>query len=141
MPTVVHEEKCLGLAFGFMLLAPNPKGLGAFNLGSVHTSVCPYGHPSVRTDVRTSVDSNFSAVYGSNSLKLYTKIRYGLRIMYVKYIFDIIQNGGHLGCKHTWSRNSNNTNWIAFKFGAERKLGMANMYAHLFSVQFKKMAT
>ena len=23
--------------------------------------------------------------------------------------------GGHLGCKHTWSHNSNNTNWISFK--------------------------
>ena len=33
-------------------------------------------------------------VYGPNSLKLYTKIRYGLRIMHVKQIFDIIQNGG-----------------------------------------------
>ena len=28
------------------------------------------------------------------SLKLYTKIRDGLRIMHVKEIFDIIQNGG-----------------------------------------------
>ena len=45
--------------------------------------------------------------------------------------------GGHLGCKQTWSRNSN-TNWISFKLGAERTLGMANMYAHLFSVRFKK---
>ena len=44
--------------------------------------------------VRTSMDSDFSEVYRSNSLKLYTKIRYGLRIMHVKYIFDIIQNGG-----------------------------------------------
>ena len=34
--------------------------------------------------------------------------------------------------------NSNNTNWISFKLGAERTLGMANMYAHLFSVRFKK---
>ena len=48
------------------------------------------------------MDSDFSEVigpiyiyiYGSNSLKLYTKIRYGLRIMHVKQIFDIIQNGG-----------------------------------------------
>ena len=46
------------------------------------------------TSVRTSVDSDYSEVYGSNSLKLYAKIRYGLRIMHVKYIFDIIQNGG-----------------------------------------------
>ena len=43
--------------------------------------------------------------------------------------------GGHLDSKHTWSRN---TNWISFKLGAERKLGMANMYAHLFSVRFQK---
>ena len=64
------------------LLAPNPKGLGAYNLDTV------------RTYVRTSVDSDFSEGYGLNSLKLYTKIRYGLRIMHVKYIFDIIQNGG-----------------------------------------------
>ena len=48
--------------------------------------------PYVRTYICTSVDSDFSDVYGSNSLKLYTKIRYGLRIMHVKYIFDIIQN-------------------------------------------------
>ena len=40
------------------------------------------------------MDSDFSKVYGSNSLKLYTKIRYCLRIMHVKYIFDTIQNGG-----------------------------------------------
>ena len=60
------------------LLAPNPKGLGAYNLGSV----------------RTSVERDSSEVYGSNSLRLYTKIRYGLRIMHFKYIFDIIQNGG-----------------------------------------------
>ena len=40
--------------------------------------------PSVRPSVRTSVDSDLSEVYGSNSLKLYTKIRYGLRIMHVK---------------------------------------------------------
>ena len=46
--------------------------------------------------------------------------------------------GGHLGCKQTWSRNSNNTNWISFKLGAKRTLGMANMYAHLFSVWFQK---
>ena len=45
---------------------------------------------------------------------------------------------GHLGCKQTLSRNSNNTNWISFKLGAKRTLGMANMYAHLFSVWFKK---
>ena len=44
---------------------------------------------------------------------------------------------GHLGCKHTWSHNSNTTNWISFKLGAERKL-RTNMYAHLFSVRFKK---
>ena len=49
---------------------------------------------SVRPYVRTYVDSDFSEVYGSNSLKLYAKIRYGLRIMHVKQIFDIIQNGG-----------------------------------------------
>ena len=54
----------------------------------------PSIRPSVSTSVRRSVDSDFSEVYGSNSLKLYTKIRYGLRIMHVKYIFDIIQNGG-----------------------------------------------
>ena len=48
-------------------LAPNPKGLGAYNLGSVRT----YVRPAVQ-------------VYGSNSLRLYTKIRYGLRIMHVK---------------------------------------------------------
>ena len=46
--------------------------------------------------------------------------------------------GGHLGCRQTWSRNSNNTNWISFKLGAERTLGVANMYAYLFSVRFKK---
>ena len=45
--------------------------------------------------------------------------------------------GGHLGCKHTWSRNSNNTNWISFKL-VERKLRTANMYAHLFFVRFQK---
>ena len=39
--------------------------------------------PSVRT-VRTSMDSDFrEVVYGSNSLELYTKIKYGLRIMHV----------------------------------------------------------
>ena len=64
------------------LLAPNPKGLGAYNLGSVGTSVC------------TSIDSDFSEVYGSNSLKLYAKIRYGLRIVHVKWIFDMLQYGG-----------------------------------------------
>ena len=48
------------------------------------------------------------------------------------------RSGGHLGCKHTWSRNSNNTNWISLKLGAERNLGRANMYAHLFSIRFKK---
>ena len=36
-------------------LAPNPKGLGTYNLGSVRTSVRPY--------VRTSVDSDFSEMY------------------------------------------------------------------------------
>ena len=55
-----------------LFLAPNPKGLGPYNLVSVR----PY--------VRTSVDSDLSEVYGSNSLKLYTKIRYGLRLMHVK---------------------------------------------------------
>ena len=40
------------------------------------------------------MDSDFSEGYGLNSLKLYTKIKYGLRIMHVKYIFDIIQNCG-----------------------------------------------
>ena len=64
------------------LLAPNPKGLGSYNLDTVGTYV------------RTSVDSDFSEGYGLNSLKLYTKIKYGLRIMHVKYIFDIIQNCG-----------------------------------------------
>ena len=45
--------------------------------------------------------------------------------------------GSHLGYKQTCSRNSNTTNWISFKLGAERTLGMANMYAHLFSVRLK----
>ena len=40
------------------------------------------------------MDSDFSEVYGSNSLKFYTEIRYGLRITHGKQIFDIIQNGG-----------------------------------------------
>ena len=40
------------------------------------------------------MDSDFSEVYGSNSLKLYAKIRYGLKIMHIKYIFGVIQNGG-----------------------------------------------
>ena len=40
--------------------------------------------PYVRLSVHTSVGSDFSEVYGSNSLKLYTKIRYGQRIMHVK---------------------------------------------------------
>ena len=40
------------------------------------------------------MDSDFSEVYGSNSLKLYAKIRYGLRIKHIKRSFDIIQNGG-----------------------------------------------
>ena len=31
----------------------------------------------------TCVDSDFLVVYGSNSLKLYIKIRYGMRIMHV----------------------------------------------------------
>ena len=71
------------------LLAPNPKGLGAYNLVSVRSyGRRTYVRPSVRTSGRTyvctSVDSDFSDVYGSNSLKLYTKIRYGLRIMHVK---------------------------------------------------------
>ena len=74
------------------LLAPNPKGLGAYNLGSIRTSVRSYtdvalrpaGRPFGSTYVRTSVDSDFLEVYGSNSLELYTKIRYGLRIMHVK---------------------------------------------------------
>ena len=55
----------------FIYLAANPKGLGAYNLGSV------------RPSVHASVDSDFSEVYGSNSLNLYTKIRYGPRIMHV----------------------------------------------------------
>ena len=28
---------------------------------------------------------------------------------------------------------ANNTNWISFKLGAERKLGLPNKHAHLFS--------
>ena len=40
---------------------------------------------------------------------------------------------------NTWSRNSNTTNWISFKLGAERKIMRANMYAHLFSVRFQKL--
>ena len=51
----------IGIQSTDALISPNPKGLGAYNLGSV------------RTYVRTSVDSDFSEVYGSNSLKLYTK--------------------------------------------------------------------
>ena len=55
------------------LIAPNRKGGGfCFDL-----------RPSGRT-VRTSVDSDFSEVFGSTSLKLYTEIRYGLRIMHVE---------------------------------------------------------
>ena len=54
------------------LFNPNPKGVGPYNL----VSVLMY----IRT-LRTSVDSDFSEVSGSNR---YTKIRYGLRIMHVK---------------------------------------------------------
>ena len=103
--------------------SPQPEGWGLARIG-------------LRTSVDsgcTSVDSDFSEVYGSNRLKLYTKIRYGLSIMHSKW-----QRGGHLGCKHTWSCNSNNTNWISFKLGAKRMLRMANMYAHLCSVRFQK---
>ena len=57
------------------LLAPNPKGLWAYNLGSVRTYVRTYVRPSVRT---VSVDSDFSEVYGSNSLKLYNWISFKL---------------------------------------------------------------
>ena len=48
----------------------------------------------IRAPLHTSLDSDFSEVCGSNSLKLYATIRYCLRIMQVKWIFDIIQNGG-----------------------------------------------
>ena len=97
--TVDKIEFCLS----HKLLSPNPKGLGVYNLGSIHMYVRPSVHTYVRTYVRTyvvrtyvrtSLDSDFSEVYRSNSLKLYAKIRYGLRIMFVKYIFDIIRNGG-----------------------------------------------
>ena len=44
----------------------------------------PSVRPSIHTYVCTSMDSDFSEVYESNSLKLYTKIKYGLRIMHVK---------------------------------------------------------
>ena len=57
---IAHAVKEIKKAAG--CLSPNPKGLGAYNLGSVR----PY--------VRTSMDSDFSEGCGSNSLKLYTKI-------------------------------------------------------------------
>ena len=58
-------------------LAPNPKGLGAYNWGSArHMPICISLCMYIHTYVRTFVDRDFSEVYGSNSLKLYAKIRY-----------------------------------------------------------------
>ena len=44
-------------------------------------------YPEETTDLRQVTDE--TEVYRSNSLKLYTKIRYGLVIMHVKQIFYI----------------------------------------------------
>ena len=82
-----------------VFFSPQPEGFGAYNLVSVRPSVRPSARLSVRpyvstyhrTYVRThtSVDSDFSEVYGSNySLKLYTKIRNGLRIVHVKFLIS-----------------------------------------------------
>ena len=90
--------------------------------------------------VRPSVDSDFSGVWVNWFETLgQEQVRsedYARQIDF--WYHSKWRPGGHLGCKQTWSRNSNNTNWISFKLGAERTLGMANMYAHLFSVRFKK---
>ena len=80
----IYLHVCFAVPKITVFLAPNPKGLGAYNLGSVCLYVCTFVRTSIRPYVRTSVDSDFSEVYGSNNLKLYTKIRYGLRIMHVK---------------------------------------------------------
>ena len=81
----VEQDTALCMPFGSLVLqlsgrflAPNLRGLK--KRLKIHVSV----RTSVRPYVRTSVDSDFSEVYGSNSLKLYAKIRYGLRIMHGK---------------------------------------------------------
>ena len=98
--------------------------------------------PSVRTYVRTSVRGkrflrsvwvNWFETLGQEQVR---SEDYARQIDF--WYHSKWRPGGHLGCKQTWSRNSNNTNWISFKLGAKRTLGMANMYAHLFSVWFKK---
>ena len=63
-------------------LVPTPKGLGAYSLGSVHPSVRTYVVPWTAISQKCM------------DQKVQTKIRYGLSIMHVKQIFDIIQNGG-----------------------------------------------
>ena len=116
------------------LLAPR---IGAYNLTSVRTSVRPYVRPSDRgQQFLRSVWDNWFETLGQEQVRSEDYARQIDFCYRSKW-----RPGGHHGCKQTWSRNSNNTNWISFKLGAERTLGMANMYAHLFSVRFKKMTT
>ena len=101
-------------------------------------SVRPYVRTYVRTSVRgqrflRSVWVNWFETLGQEQVRSEDYARQIDFWYHSKWRPD-----GHLGCKQTWSRNSNNTNWISFKLGAKRTLGMANMYAHLFSVWFKK---
>ena len=101
-------------------------------------SVRPYVRTYVRTSVRgqrflRSVWVNWFETLGQEQVR---SEDYARQIDF--WYHSKWRPGGHLGSKQTWSRNSNNTNWISFKLGAKRTLRMANMYAHLFSVWFKK---
>ena len=101
-------------------------------------SVRPYVRTYVRTSVRgqrflRSVWVNWLETLGQEQVR---SEDYARQIDF--WYHSKWRPGGHLGCKQTWSRNSNNYNSISFKLGAERTLGMANMNAHLFSVWFKK---
>ena len=81
-------------------------------------------------DVRTSVDSDFSEVYGSISLKRCTKK--------VKQIFDIIQNGGLAAIFDVNTlHNLENVTWVSFKLGSERMYRRGNMHAFHFLFSFK----
>ena len=107
-------------------LAPNLKGLGAYNLVSVCTSVLPWTAISQKCmdQIVWHFTQRLGMIWGLCTLN--------------RFLISFKMAAWRPWCKHTWSRNSNNTNWLYFKLGAERKLGMVNMYAHLFSVQFQK---
>ena len=116
----------LGLAKNDLL--PSLPRMEAYNLTSVRPSVRPYVQRLLR-----SVWVNWFETLGQEQVRSEECVRQ-IDFWYHSKWWP----GGHHGCKQTWSRNSNNTNWISFKLGAERTLGMANMYAHLFSVRLKK---